>query len=42
MKIICSYAVEIKHINKLFRDTIKIYSDAVSFCVKALKTAGMF
>ena len=37
MKIICSYAVEIKHINKLFRDTIKIYNDAVSFCVKAFE-----
>ena len=37
MKIMCSYAVEIKHINRLFRDTIKIYNDAVSFCVKAFE-----
>ena len=34
MKIISSYAVEIKHINKLFRQTIKIYNDAITFCVK--------
>lgn len=26
MKIISSYAIEIKHINKLFRQTIKIYN----------------
>lgn len=34
MKLISSYAVEIKHINKMFRDTIKIYNNAISFCVK--------
>ena len=28
MKLTSSYAVEIKHINKLFRQTIKIYNDA--------------
>lgn len=33
MKVISSYAVEIKHVNKMFRDTIKIYNDAISFCV---------
>ncbi len=37
MKIMCSYAVEMKHINKLFCDTIRIYNDAVSFCVKAFE-----
>ena len=37
MKIISSYAIEIKHINKLFRQTIKIYHDAISFCVKVLE-----
>ena len=37
MKIMCSYAVEMKHINRLFRDTIKIYNDAVSFCVKVFE-----
>ena len=37
MKIISSYAVEIKHINKLFRQTIKIYNDAVTFCVKVFE-----
>ena len=35
MKLISSYAVEVKHINKMFRNTIKIYNDAISFCVKA-------
>ena len=37
MKIISSYAIGIKHINKLFRQTIKIYNDAISFCVKAFE-----
>lgn len=34
MKLVSSYAVEIKHINKLFRRTIKIYDDAISFCIR--------
>ena len=38
MKLISSYAVEVKHINKMFRNTIKIYNDAISFCVKAYNT----
>jgi IS605 OrfB family transposase len=37
MKLTSSYAVEIKHINKLFRQTVKIYNDAISFCVKAFE-----
>lgn len=37
MKLTSSYAVEIKHINKLFRQTIKIYNDAISFCIKAFE-----
>lgn len=37
MKLVSSYAVEIKHINKMFRGTIKIYNDAISFCVKAFE-----
>lgn len=37
MKLVSSYAVEIKHINKLFRQTIKIYKDAISFCIKAFE-----
>lgn len=37
MKIVSSYAIEIKHIYKLFRQTIKIYNDAISFCVKAFE-----
>lgn len=37
MKIVSSYAIEIKHIYKLFRQTIKIYNDAISFCVKVFE-----
>lgn len=37
MKLTSSYTIEIKHINKLFRQTIKIYNDAISFCVKAFE-----
>lgn len=37
MKLISIYAVEIKHINKIFRDTIKIYNDAISFCIKVFE-----
>lgn len=37
MKLTSSYAVEIKYISKLFRQTIKIYNDAISFCVKAFE-----
>lgn len=37
MKLVSSYAVEIRHINKLFRQTIKIYNDAISFCIKAFE-----
>lgn len=37
MKLTFSYAVEIKHINKMFRDTVKIYNNAISFCVKAFE-----
>ena len=37
MKLISSYAVEIKHINKMFRDTVKIYKDEISFCIKVFE-----
>ena len=37
MKLISSYAVEIKHINKLFKQTIKIYNDAITFCIKVFE-----
>lgn len=37
MKLVSSYAVEIKHISKLFRQTIKIYNDAITFCVKVFE-----
>lgn len=37
MKLVSSYVVEIKHINKLFRQTIKIYNDAITFCIKVFE-----
>ena len=37
MKLTSSYAVEIKHIDKLFRQTIKIYNDAITFCIKVFE-----
>lgn len=37
MKLTSSYAIEIKHVNKMFRNTIKIYNDAISFCIKAFE-----
>ena len=37
MKLTSSYAVEIKHISKLFRQTIKIYNDAITFCIKVFE-----
>lgn len=33
MKVTSSYAVEIKYIDKLFRDTVKIYRKALSFLI---------
>lgn len=37
MKVESSYAVEIKNVNKIFRETINIYKNAVSFCIKAFE-----
>lgn len=37
MKLTSSYAVEIKHIDKMFRQTVKIYNDAITFCVKVFE-----
>lgn len=37
MKLTSSYAIEIRHVNKIFRNTIKIYNDAISFCVKVFE-----
>ncbi len=34
MKIISSYCIEIKHMNKIFRPTLRIYNDALTLCVK--------
>ena len=36
MKTISSYAVELRHVNKIFYPTIRIYKRAVSFCVSIL------
>lgn len=33
MKITSSYGIEIKKMNKIFRPTVAIYNDAISFCV---------
>ena len=37
MKLTSSYAIEIRHVNKIFRNTIKIYNDAISFCIKVFE-----
>lgn len=33
MKITSSYGIEIKQMNKIFRPTVVIYNNAISFCV---------
>lgn len=37
MKITSSYGIEIKQMNKIFRPTVTIYNDAISFCVDAFE-----
>lgn len=37
MKITNSYGIEIQQMNKIFRPTVGIYNDAVSFCVDAFE-----
>lgn len=37
MKITSSYGIEIKQMNKIFRPTVAIYNDAISFCVDAFE-----
>ena len=32
-----SYSVELKHANKIFRDTVRIFKYAVSFCISAFE-----
>lgn len=34
MKIISSYGIEIKYMNKIFRSTLSIYNDALTLCVE--------
>lgn len=38
MEFTSSYAVEIKNIKKLFNLTIKIFNQAVSFCIQAFES----
>jgi hypothetical protein len=37
MKVTSSYAAEVKYINKMLRDTGRIYRDAVSFCIRTFE-----
>ena len=37
MKMTNSYGVEIKQMNKIFRPTITIYNNAISFCVECFE-----
>ena len=37
MKITSSYGIEIKQMNKIFRPTVTIYNDAISFCVNVFE-----
>lgn len=34
MKVVSSYAVEIKHLNKIFKDTVRVYRSALSFLIE--------
>ena len=34
MKVVSSYAVEIKHLNKIFKDTVRVYRKALSFLIE--------
>lgn len=38
MKCEYSYAVELRHVNKIFHDTVSIFRDAVSFCIDAFES----
>ena len=42
MKIISSYGIEIKQMNKIFRPTISIYNDAISFCVDVFENEWQY
>ena len=37
MKITSSYGIEIKQMNKIFRPTVVIYNEAISFCIEAFE-----
>ena len=38
MKIMSSYGIEIKNMNKIFYPTIAVYNKAVSFCISTFKS----
>ena len=38
MKCEYSYAVELRHVNKIFHDTVSIFRDAVSFCIEVFES----
>lgn len=37
MKLVSSYGIEIRHMNKIFQPTINIYNKAITFCIKAFE-----
>lgn len=37
MNITTSYAIEIRHMNKIFKPTVEIFNEAVSFCIPAFE-----
>ena len=34
MKVVSSYAVEIRHFNQIFKDTVRVYRSALSFLIE--------
>lgn len=37
LNITTSYAIEIRHMNKIFKPTVEIFNEAVSFCIPAFE-----
>ena len=40
MKIVNSYGIEIKQMNKIFRPTVAIFNEAITFCVDVFEGDG--
>ena len=38
MKVTYSYSIELKHADKIFRDTVRVFKDAVSFVFVVVQT----